>query len=95
MVEATALLTRGLACAPSVVAPAMMMTAMVILVTPIRPPANTTRASGTEPRTLASLLPSTLRTVAAKGRKTKAASRVRSAPMRLLTSLSAAQLRHI
>jgi hypothetical protein len=94
VVEATALLTRGFASAPSAVAPAMMITAMAIPVTPIRPPANTTRTSCTEPRTLASVLPMTLRIELAKGRNSKDASRMRSAPMRLLSSLSAAQLLH-
>src|SRR3954447_23137769 len=53
-----------------------MMTAMVMPVTPVRPPVNTTRASCTEPRTVASVLPSTPRIMAAKCRNTKAASRV-------------------
>jgi hypothetical protein len=90
----TALLTIGSASVPSALAPAIMTTAMVMPVMPIRAPANATRASCTEPRTVASALPSTVRIVPAKCRNTKPAIRISSAPIRLFNSLFSAQFVH-
>ena len=69
-----------------------MTIAIVMPVMPVMAPANATRASCTEPPTVASALPSTLRIVAAKCRKTKPASRIRNPPIRLFHWLSSAQV---
>ena len=91
---AIARVTTGFASAPSVVALEMMTIAMVMPAMPVIAPANATRASSAEPRTLASAVPSAVRIVPAKCRKTKPASSIANAPMRLFHWLSSAQFVH-
>jgi hypothetical protein len=62
----------------------MMTIAMVMPAMPVMAPANATRASYLEPETTDSARPSTLRIALAKCRKTKPASSIAKAPMRLL-----------
>jgi len=92
---ATALLTTGSASAPSVAAAAIITIAIVMPVMPVMPaiaPANAVRASCTEPRSVASALPSTVRIVPANRKKAKPASRIRKPPILLFHWLSSAHV---
>ncbi|MFL6043080.1 MAG: hypothetical protein ACJ740_16975 [Gaiellales bacterium] len=68
-----------------------MTVAIVMPVTPIRPPAKATRARRTDPSNRSSALASTSRIVAANGRNTKPARSAKKAAKRCFISLSFAQ----